>query len=183
MAEVKILLKGYVSDETDGHTCSTVTLVKSGGNIMVIDPGTLPERGVLVDALKREGVLLEDVNLVGITHSHMDHYRNIGMFANASAIDYWGIWEGDVWKKYEENTLDGIKIIKTPGHSYDSITFLVKTDAGVIAICGDVFWKKHYPQNDPYAQDKEKLEESRKHILEISDFIIPGHGDMFRAKK
>ncbi|NOX71974.1 MAG: MBL fold metallo-hydrolase [Candidatus Micrarchaeota archaeon] len=181
MAEVKILLKGYVSDETGGHSCSTVTLVRNGKIRMVIDPGTLPSRNVLVDALKKEGIIPEDVNFVGITHSHMDHYRSIGMFPNASAVDYWGIWKKDVWKECKGNLSDDIRIVKTPGHSYDSITFLVKTKNDIVAICGDVFWKEGYPQDDPYAQDREKLQESRKYILKTADFIIPGHGEMFRT--
>lgn len=82
---------------------------------------------------------------------------------------------------WNEQFTDDIKIIKTPGHSYDGITLFVKTGRGVIAICGDVFWKENSPKNDPYASDKEKLQESRKRVLEMADYIIPGHGKMFRG--
>jgi glyoxylase-like metal-dependent hydrolase (beta-lactamase superfamily II) len=36
---------------------------------------------------------------------------------------------------------------------------------------------------DPYVKDKEKLKESRKKILEIADYVIPGHGKMFKVEK
>ncbi|MBU4143012.1 MBL fold metallo-hydrolase, partial [Patescibacteria group bacterium] len=71
---------------------------------------------------------------------------------------------------------------KTPGHSYDGLTLLVKTSEGVVAICGDVFWKKNSPEDDAYATDKEKLKESRKTVLASADWVIPGHAGMFKAK-
>jgi glyoxylase-like metal-dependent hydrolase (beta-lactamase superfamily II) len=61
----------------------------------------------------------------------------------------------------------------------------VKTDQGKIAICGDVFWKKDYPktpEDDPYADDRKTLKKTRKKVLEMADYIIPGHGRIFRVK-
>lgn len=184
MAEVKVLMEGYTSGETgEGASCSTITLVRGKGITMIVDPGTLKSQSLLVEKLKEEGLTIDDVNIVFITHSHMDHYRNIGMFPKAKALDYWGWWEGDVWSECDEDLTNDIKIIKTPGHNYDGITLLVKTDKGKIAICGDVFWKEDYSEDDPYASDKEKLKESRKKLLEIADYIIPGHGNMFKVEK
>ena len=184
MAEVKVLLKGYTSGETgEGASCSTVVLVKDEGINMIVDPGTMKSQQLLVDKLKEEGLSVDDINIVCITHSHMDHYRNIGMFPNAKALDYWGWWEKDVWSDYKDPLTENIRMIKTPGHNYDGITLLVKTEKGTIAICGDVFWKENEPKDDPYATDKNKLQESRKKILEVADYIIPGHGDIFKVKK
>jgi glyoxylase-like metal-dependent hydrolase (beta-lactamase superfamily II) len=84
---------------------------------------------------------------------------------------------------WKEQFTEDIKIIKTPGHDYSCITLLVKTDKGTIAICGDVFWKENFPETDPYASDKEKLKESRKKVLKIADYIVPGHADMYKVKK
>ena len=82
-----------------------------------------------------------------------------------------------------EQITENIKIIETPGHNYTSLTMLVKTDSGTIAICGDVFWKENYPEKDPYADDIGKLRQSRKKVLEVADFIIPGHAGMFEVRK
>jgi glyoxylase-like metal-dependent hydrolase (beta-lactamase superfamily II) len=71
---------------------------------------------------------------------------------------------------------------------------LVKTSKGDIVIAGDLFWwrtneeqKTDYnilvEREDPYVKNKAELEESRKKILEIADYIIPGHGKMFKVKK
>jgi len=183
MAEVKVLIEGYASVDSGGHSCSTIALVKDKNLRMIVDPGTLPDQDLIIEKLKEEGLTVNDIDVVFTTHSHMDHYRNIGMFPKAKTLDYWGWWEGDVWSEAKDNITEDIKLIKTPGHSSDNVTLLVKTDKGNIAICGDVFWKENFPEDDPYASDKEKLRESRKKVLEIADYIIPGHGKMFKVKK
>ena len=184
MAEVKVLLKGYLSDEGNGRCMPTMCLIKDGDIIMISDPGVVQNQKVITDALKKEGLTVKDINFVFITHSHIDHYRNIGMFPDAKVLEYFGIWEENKdGVDYDENFSKDIVIIKTPGHNYDALTLLVKTDKGVIAVCGDVFWKENYPEKDLYATDLKKLTESRKLILESADYIIPGHGGMFQVKK
>ena len=181
MTKVKVLVKGYVSGKENENSCSTVTLIQDEGINMVVDPGTLKDRQILIDALKKEGLSIKDINYVCITHSHMDHYRNIGMFPNAKALDYWGIWEKDTVDDWKEDFTDSIKIIKTPGHDRTGITLLVKTSEGIIAIVGDVFWKKDLPKEDPYASNMEKLKKSRELVLEKADFIVPGHDDIYEV--
>ncbi|MDP3245246.1 MAG: MBL fold metallo-hydrolase [bacterium] len=180
MATIKILLEGYLEEERGG-TRPTVTLVKDKDVVMVVDPGTMESQDILLHALKENGLTKEDINVVCITHSHIDHYKNIGMFPRAKALDFWGLWDGDQDEELKENFTDDIRIIKTPGHDKTGITLLVTTDKGTVAICGDVFWKKDFPEDDPYADDKEKLEQSRHLILKSADYIIPGHGEMFRS--
>ena len=182
MATIKILIEGYTSGDTGGRSCSTITLVRDGKINMIIDPGTLSEPDLLVRALNKEKLSVSDINIVGITHAHTDHNRNVGMFPKAKVLDYWGWWKGDIWTKANKQISDNIQILKTPGHSDDSITFLVRTDDGVTAICGDVFWKKDGPKKDPYATNPDKLAESRRSVLKKADWIIPGHGKTFLTK-
>jgi len=184
MAEVKILIPGFTSgDNGEGETCPTITLVKDKKIVMVVDPGVLKSQSVLAEALKNEGLSVEDVNFVFITHSHLDHYRNIGMFPEAKTIEYFGIWDQGRCEELPEQFSLDIKIIKTPGHNYDGLSLIVETKKGKVAIVGDVFWQEDGPLDDPYASDLEKLNESRKTVLEIADYIIPGHGPMFEIKK
>lgn len=187
MAEVKILIQGYTTADTaesgEEKTCSTITLVRDKDIVMVIDPGVLEDQQMLIDKLKEEGLTIDDVNIVCITHSHIDHYRNIGMFPKAKTLEYYGLWDKNTVEDWKEQFTDNIRIIKTPGHNGTSITLLVKTKKGIIAICGDVFWKEDFPKDDAYASDKEKLEESRKRVLEVADWIIPGHGGMYKVEK
>lgn len=186
MAEVKILVEGYVSGKDNNNSCCTISLIKDKNINMVIDPGTVKDQKLIIKALKKEGLKIADISFVGITHSHMDHYRNIGMFPKAKTIDYWGTWEGDMlsgWKGDETAISENIKLIKTPGHDYTGITFLVKTAPGLVAVCGDVFWKENFPKDDPYASDKEKLKKSRALVTAKSDYIVPGHAGKYEVKK
>ncbi len=185
MAEVKILIEGFTSADSgeEEKTSPTITLVKDKDIVMVVDPGCLESQELLIEKLKQEGLTIDDVNIVCITHSHIDHYRNIGMFPKAKTLEYYGLWEANIVDEWKEQFTDDIKIIKTPGHNYDAITLLVKTDKGIVAICGDVFWRENQPKDDPYASDKEKLQESRKKVLELADWVIPGHGPMFKVEK
>ncbi|OGD82884.1 hypothetical protein A2165_00360 [Candidatus Curtissbacteria bacterium RBG_13_40_7] len=187
MAEVKILLEGYTTadsaQEGDEKTSPTITLVKDGDTIIIVDPGVVESQDLIIEKLKENGLTVNDINIVCLTHSHIDHFRNIGMFARAKTLEFFGLWDKNTVEDWQEQFSKDIKIIKTPGHNYDCITLLVKTDKGVVAICGDVFWKENYPETDPYATDNDKLVESRKKILELADYVIPGHGKMFKVNK
>ncbi len=187
MAEVKILIEGYTTADTaeagEEKTCPTITLIKDKDIVMIVDPGVLENQKILIDILRKEGLTIDDIDIVCITHSHVDHYRNIGMFPRAKTLEYWGLWDKNTAEDWKEQFTENIHIVKTPGHSYDSITLFVKIDKEIVAICGDVFWKENFPEDDAYASDKEKLQESRKKILEMADWVIPGHGKMFKVQK
>jgi len=184
MAEVKVLIKGYTSaDSGDEKTCATISLVRDENDVIIVDPGVLEDQQMLVDALKREGLSIDDVTIVCITHSHIDHYRNIGMFSKAKTLEYYGLWDKNTVVDWNTQFTKDIEIVKTPGHNYDGITLFVKTKNGVVAVCGDVFWKENFPVDDPYASDNKKLKESRELVLKKSDFIVPGHADIFKVKK
>jgi len=182
-AEVKVLLEGYASAETGGRSCSTITLVRDGTLKIVCDPGTAASAEVIEKALAKEGLGADDIDVVFITHNHMDHHRFTGLFKRAKALDFYGWWDKDSCSECDGFVSESIHLIKTPGHSYDSISLIVETAEGIAAICGDVFWKENFPKRDPYACDLKKLAGSRKKILSIADFVVPGHGAIFKAKK
>jgi len=184
MAEVKVLIEGYTSSGSgQERTCPTITLVRDKGIVMVVDPGVVEDQKQIVDALRKEGLKVSDVNYVCLTHSHADHYMNAGMFPAAKKLEFYGVWDGNKCLEWKEQFTKDIRIIKTPGHSFTGITLLVKTGIGTIAVCGDVFWVEGGPAEDPYADDVKKLEESRKLVLKQADYIIPGHAGMYKAKK
>ncbi|MFA5188993.1 MAG: MBL fold metallo-hydrolase [Patescibacteria group bacterium] len=187
MAEVKILIEGFTTadskEQGEEKTSPTITLVRDGDIIMIVDPGVVESQDLIIEKLKKEGLSVNDINFVCLTHSHIDHFRNIGMFPEAKTLEYFGLWDKNTVEDWQEQFSQDIKIIKTPGHNYDSITLLVKTEIGIIAICGDVFWKENYPETDPYATDNDKLAESRRKVLELANYVIPGHGKMFKVKK
>ena len=66
-------------------------------------------------------------------------------------------------------------------------TITVKTEidgrSAVVAVCGDVFWQEGLPEIDKFANNPGKLKKSRKKILYLADYIIPGHNGMFKVNK
>jgi len=188
MAEVKILIKGYTNADSlnsgeEEKTACTTSLIIDDKIKAIVDPGIAGDKTIFEEALASEGLKLSDITHVFLTHSHIDHYRNVGNFeSSVPVVEYWGIWSGNKVEERVDNFSSDVQIIETPGHSRDGLTFLVNTDQGKVAICGDVFWKENHPAEDPYASDMDKLRKSRKKILEIADFIVPGHADVFEVK-
>ncbi len=195
MAEVKILIEGYArkSDVTWYASPSTVLIKDSGKNI-IVDPGA--NEKMLLEALEKEGLKPEDIDIVFLTHYHLDHILNIRLFPNKDIYDGDSINSNDSKiVEYEGNIPNtNIQVIPTPGHSYEHVSLLVETEKGKIVIAGDLFWWRDNegPElnkesllnyKDPYTKDKDALLESRKKILEIADYIIPGHGKMFKVEK
>ena len=190
-AEAKVLLEGFTNSESvaeggEERTQPTITLVRDGDLVMVVDPGIMDDQQLLVDALKKEKLTVEDVNFVCITHSHIDHYRNIGMFPQAKTVEYYGLWDKNTVETWSENLTSNISLLHTPGHDYTGITLFVTTEKGVVAICGDVFWRENYPldpKDDAFASNPGRLEESRAIVLNRADWIVPGHGPMYKNNR
>jgi hypothetical protein len=113
------------------------------------------------------------------------------MFSDAKTLECYGLWNKESVEDWSENFTSNIQILRTPGHDHTGITLFVKTGPesgypGIVAICGDIFWKEDYPQDprdDAYASDPEKLKESRDMVLKMANWVIPGHGPMYKAKK
>lgn len=180
MATVKILIEGYAFKSS---CVPTIALIQDKNLNIISDPGSLPSQKLLIDKLAQENLKIDDINVVFITHSHMDHYKNIGMFPHAKALDYWGWWQDDKFQKCSGRITENISIMKTPGHSYDNMTMLVETPDGTVAVCGDLIWYENAQKHDPYASDMKALIKNRKLVLEMADYIVPGHGKMFPSHR
>jgi len=192
--KAKILIEGYAKD-IDGveYASSSAVLITDNNNNIIVDPGA--NRELLINKLKEEGLSIEDINIVLLTHTHLDHSLLVGMFNKAKVYDDGAIYEMDS-KALEHNGTIGknIEILSTPGHDQFHMSVLIKnTDKGNIVVSGDVFWwldeeeqitdkESLINKEDPYVKDKEALKNSRIKIIELADYIIPGHGKPFKNK-
>ncbi len=189
---VKVLVKGYAKVNSDGtwDATSTTTFIDNGKLKIIVDPGC--NRKLLLLALKKNKLKTKDIDYIFLTHYHPDHCALAGVFENAKIFDgvQWqkdsigGDLKGDVLPETD------IQIIKTPGHTHNHSSLLVKTEEGKILIGADVFWWKDnenqtvdITNEDEFAEDMISLRESRIKALQIADFIIPGHGKMFKVDK
>lgn len=193
-AQVKVIVPGYVRDENGVERATSNTiLIREDDAFIVVDPGL--DRKALHDALEREGVRLEQVKYVVLTHLHPDHALLAGVFGNASVIDDSSVYGWDGTIREHDGMIPGtdITILKTPGHDQFHCSVLVPTEtSGTVAIVGDVFWwpdgetqetgrEALVNRKDPYVKDWTALRASREKILDLANIIIPGHGKPFDA--
>ena len=193
MAKIKILIEGYAKKLQNGWVASsTVCLITSGDKKIITDPGC--NRARLLEALQKEGLKTGDIDYVFISHAHPDHSMLAGIFENAKSVTYDSnlIYDNDSLTEFSEDSLGlDIKILQTPGHMLEHISLLVTTDEGKVAIAGDAIWwleseeQKFSIDQPDHSQSKgmnmETLIESRKKLVELADYIIPGHGKMFKV--
>lgn len=193
MATVKVLVEGYAHGGKGCYeaTCSTVLIEDSGKKILV-DPGC--NEKLLLKALKKEGLTTKDIDLIFLTHYHIDHIVNIRLFPGIDIYDGDTIYRDDKEFSYKKKIPGtNIEVIPTPGHAHEMATLLVKTNKGIIAIAEDLWWWEDGKQKtdmksllslkDPFVKNNKDLLKSRKLIIAKADYIIPGHGKMFKITK
>jgi glyoxylase-like metal-dependent hydrolase (beta-lactamase superfamily II) len=181
LAQFHILHTGYASDDL---VAGTVSLVIDGESRLVIDPGMVADRTLILDGLAQHGVTPEQVTHVLITHHHPDHTMNAALFRNADLVDAWAIYRGDQWIDHQGDGLrpsPHVRLLASPGHTTEDVTWLVETDGGVMA-CTHAWWRAdRTPEVDPLAEDQAALEESRRRILAEATVVVPGYGEPFRV--
>lgn len=194
MNKITVLIEGYAKEVDNGMVASgTTTLIQTGKINIIVDPGTNKE--LLLKRLSENGLTTNDINYVFLTHFHIDHVLLTALFEKAKVFDGETIYEDDLETGYE-NYLPGtdIEVVKTPGHASEQTSLIVKTVDGIVAIASDLFWwmegeeyktdtESILNRDDVYMKDKNELVESRKKILDVADWIIPGHGGMFKVEK
>ncbi|MBU3964900.1 MBL fold metallo-hydrolase [Patescibacteria group bacterium] len=185
--EVKIIKPGYFKwiGKNRCKTGSNVILIRDSGKNILVDTGSQGEDKKIIVALKKEKLKPENIDIVIITHPHADHIGNNFLFKNALFVDSLGEFRGDKFllAKAERRITENVSITKTPGHALEDISIIAKnTKKGTIAVIGDLFWKAGDNKLIVF-ESPGKLKQSRKKILKIADWIIPGHGKMFKPAR
>jgi len=195
MANIKILIEGYAKEMDKGWRASATTcLITTEDKKIITDPGCNREK--LMEALEKEGLTTDDINYVFLSHCHPDHILLAGIFEKAKFVtfDLNQVYDKDLLLEFDKDILGSdTEIVDTPGHVIEHLSLVVNTDKGKIAIAGDTIWwadgeeqKFDINQRD-HAQakgmDMDKLVASRKKLIDKADYIIPGHGQMFKVEK
>lgn len=192
--QIHIIQEGYAFTDSEQRSRATgsITLVKTKKHVILVDTGSPRDKDKLLDSLEKLDIKLNDVDHVVCSHGHVDHVGNLNLFPKAVHIVGNDICiEDDV---YIENSLQNgehyvlengqIEIIPTVGHTGEDISVVVyNTKYGTVAIAGDLFeckddeecWKE-------FSQCVSKQKMNRDKIREMVDYIVPGHGAMFKTK-
>ena len=202
---VIVLIPGYadaVEQRDDGRLRAggTVTLVKGRPNV-VVDTGAPHQRNELLARLKQNSVQPGDIAYVINTHGHLDHIGNNNLFPHATFLLDTDVAKDDMYWTHDFerdgpfliNTTTGdepddapsLTVIPTPGHTDQDVSVIVETASGIVAIVGDLFehegdWHDEHVWQQ-WSRSKDLHRASRERILRLADFIVPGHGDIFRV--
>ncbi len=188
--EVIVLIPGYAVWEQAGtqRASGTITLIKGTKNV-IVDTGVPTQKGEIVAKLQANGLKPSNIHYVVITHGQSDHCGNNNLFPKAEFILDTDISVGDKYwvhhfHKDDYHIARGISVISTPGHTDHDISVVVETRDGTVVIAGDIFERDGDWQDgawEAWTRSKTAQRRSREKILHIADFIVPGHGDIFRS--
>jgi glyoxylase-like metal-dependent hydrolase (beta-lactamase superfamily II) len=190
MAEVKVLITGYAIwlEALKQKACGSITLVRGRHNV-IVDTGNVGDGVRIIKLLAKEGLKPEDIHYVVNTHGDIDHVGNNNLFTRATFIASHDIVrDQDIFTFFEEKyeIEPDICIISTPGHSIEDVSVLVKIKNGLVAITGDLFESELDIKDESwkvFSKYPERQVKSRLEILKIADFIVPGHGKIFKVKR
>ncbi|MEX2184495.1 MAG: MBL fold metallo-hydrolase [Chloroflexota bacterium] len=181
MTTVHLLHAGYAAHRVG----SSVSLVQDGDARIVVDPGMVARRDLILDPLRGLGVAPEAVTHVFLSHHHPDHTVNIALFPNAEVVDFWARYIDDQWLDHDG---DGYRLAPrsqlwlTPGHTAEDASLIVEADDAVYAMT-HLWWRgDRSPAIDPLGDDQSAIEAGRARVLATADIVIPGHGEAFRVR-
>jgi glyoxylase-like metal-dependent hydrolase (beta-lactamase superfamily II) len=178
-ARVDVLVEGYVRMP---HVSGTVSLVRDADRVVVVDPGMVADRELILAPLRQLGVRPEQVTDVVVSHHHLDHTVNIALFPVVPVHDFQSVIDGDLFTRRAADGVQltpSIRLLATPGHTPQDVTTLVGTADDVVALT-HLWWTGEGPADDPYSPDRAELRRQRERVLDLATLIVPGHAAPFR---
>jgi glyoxylase-like metal-dependent hydrolase (beta-lactamase superfamily II) len=134
-----------------GMTTFPNTLLLQGPRRIVVDPGLPLQNEPLVRALALRGLSAADIDLVVLTHAHLDHAgacadlpRPVAVHERETQAPYWPMVGGlldqltlELLQGEAGELADGVEWARTPGHCDGHISLSVTTTSGPVVVCGD----------------------------------------------
>ena len=139
---------------------------------ILIDTSSEENQDELIKDLEEIGLKPKDINIVLITHSHWDHIGNLKLFSKSKIISF---------RNIKDLKFSGIKVIPTPGHTKEDISFLYKD----ILFSGDTLFPGGPGRTASPEDFQEILSSLRTKIFVLPDdvHVFPGHGSPADLKK
>jgi glyoxylase-like metal-dependent hydrolase (beta-lactamase superfamily II) len=178
-ARVDVLVEGYARSP---RVAGSVSLVRDAGRVIVVDPGMVADREIILGPLRDLGVRPEEVTEVVVSHHHLDHTLNVALFPVVPVHDFQSVIDGDLFTRRPADGAQltpSVQLLATPGHTPQDVTTLVGTADDVVALT-HLWWTGEGPADDPYAPDREQLRRQRERVLGLATLVVPGHGAPFR---
>lgn len=171
------------------------TVLLTGPETLVIDPGYQTQGDMLEGALDARGLAPDDVTTVAMTHLHSDHVTALPQLGEVEMH----VHENELPEPYAENlrgvrdrariaplrgasgeVRPGLRWMHTPGHSPGHVSFVVDTDQGTAVVAGDTLgpdpsWFAAMDLPEGFPDRAEHLAAFAKIRAEAPALVIPGH--------
>lgn len=185
---------------------STIALLEFENKKVLLEPGYLPSIMFLEEEMKKRRLKPEDITDLIISHVHLDHGYNslffkkslIHVHENYSKKDYkkFGIimgqaydqmvksWEGRV-KTFKDGDLilGKIKVLYTPYHSKDHVSFIFDTEnMGKVFFPGDICMNRIELYDIIRGLRTDKVAEIIKENISNVDWILFTHDKPYKVR-
>jgi N-acyl homoserine lactone hydrolase len=182
-------------DAVHGMIAWPNTVLVTGDEPVIVDPGYQTQGDMLVGALASRGLTPGDIHTVVMTHLHPDHVsalpqlEDVSVYVHAEELETaYGRRLRGMLDRATVHSLEGdagtirpgISWLHTPGHSPGHIAVVIETDPGPTIVAGDTMGPdpSWFADRDPPAG----LEERDRHLAAYDKIsardpavIIPGH--------
>ena len=175
------------------------TVLLTGPEPVVIDPGYATQGDMLVQALERRGLRPDDVRTAIATHLHADHVSalpqlgEVELHVHAAELDSEHAGRGRGFRDLARvrpfagaagTVLPGIDFVHTPGHTDGHVALFVATGDGEVAVAGDTLgpdpgWFAAMDLPEGHPRRDEHLAAFRAIADRGPAWIIPGHSPPF----
>ena len=165
------------------HT-GAVTLIQTADKNILVDTGGKGTFPLIEVELREHGLTPADIDIIILTHFHLDHSFNVALFPQARILGWKHFWDSirtvrinaiDMWKVEE-----GVFVFPTPGHAEEHLVVIVEGEEGKKSIiAGDAINASFINERriSAFYYDEVLYRESAHKIMDLADEIIPGHGE------
>ncbi|CEF70979.1 Beta-lactamase-like domain-containing protein [Strongyloides ratti] len=194
--KVSVLQAGNIRilKDSQREMTGSITLVSDHGVNVLVDTGASSDTERLLLALTKEGVTLDSIDSVVITHGHPNHMGNLNFFGRKpilfNSLEYIGkhVIATELKDRPYRKITSNIEVWKTPGHTQHDLSVLVHgvNGYGTMAIVGDLIPSERFISEkidvmlSEGVWDSGTKRQNANLIICMADWVIPGHGQPFR---
>ncbi|PIC18406.1 hypothetical protein B9Z55_024309 [Caenorhabditis nigoni] len=182
---VQQLVEGSLKRVQHGmNLTASVSMVYDGGHYIVVDSPSATDvhsKELMLKGIASRNIAPGEIQYVVTTHGHPDHFGQGNFFPNAR--HFFGSYEySDTnFISTELHTLTAnVQLWNTPGHTAQDVTVMVHNVSccGIIAVAEDANEAAGIWFQEAWNPIIGKI--SRNKVICYADYVIPGHGKLFR---
>jgi glyoxylase-like metal-dependent hydrolase (beta-lactamase superfamily II) len=178
-ASLRVLSTGYLGR----RFASTVTFVRDGAALIVVNPGMVAGIESILGPLRHLGVRPEAITDVVLLAARPAHIVNAALFPGARLHDATAVYQNDTKAQRPADRFlisPSVRLIQTPGHHPDDLTLLAATPRGIVAVT-HLWSSRSGGAERPLDGDPGTLRRAKTRVLGVASRIVPAHGAAFRA--